>query len=66
MLVPGDASVPSTAWTRLPSASLASTEGIRIVETPAYRDCQTLSKPVHVAFAWKSNVRQLEPGNRDR
>jgi hypothetical protein len=34
----------------------------RIVETPAYRDCQMLSKPVHVAFAWKSNVRQLEPG----
>jgi hypothetical protein len=34
----------------------------RIVETPAYRGCQTLSKPAHVAFAWKSNVRQLEPG----
>jgi hypothetical protein len=25
----------------------------RIVETPAYRDCQMLSKPAHVAFAWK-------------
>ena len=37
-------------------------EGCRLVETPAYRDCQTLSKPAHVAFAWKSNVRQLEPG----
>jgi hypothetical protein len=28
MQVPGDARVPSTAWTRLPSASLASTKGI--------------------------------------
>jgi hypothetical protein len=37
-------------------------EGHRVVETPAYRGCQTLSKPAHVAFAWKSNVRQLEPG----
>src|SRR3546814_2611362 len=27
MQVPGDARVPSTAWTRLPSASLASTKG---------------------------------------
>ena len=34
----------------------------RLVETPAYRDCQPLSKPAHVAFARKSNVRQLEPG----
>jgi hypothetical protein len=40
--------------------------GRSIVETPAYRDCQMLSKPAHVAFAWKSNVRQLEPGHRDR
>jgi hypothetical protein len=37
-------------------------EGHRVVETPTNGGCQTLSKPAHVAFALKSNVRQLEPG----
>ena len=31
MQVPGDAKVPSTAWTRVPSASLASKKGIASV-----------------------------------
>ncbi len=33
MQTPGDARGPNTAWTRLPSASLGSTKGIRIVQT---------------------------------
>jgi hypothetical protein len=37
-------------------------EGHCVVETPTSGGCQPLSKPAHVAFARKSNVRQLEPG----
>jgi hypothetical protein len=33
MQVPGDGGMPRTAWNRLPSASLGSTKGIRIVQT---------------------------------
>ena len=34
----------------------------RIVETPTNGGCQALGKPAHVAFARKSEIRQLEPG----
>jgi hypothetical protein len=41
MQVPGDAKVPSTAWTRLPSASLPLANGHRVVQTCNLTYCPT-------------------------
>ena len=56
--VPGDARVPSTACTRLPSASLGSTKGIRIVQTCNLTYCPTVTF-VTIAAAGKRRVSRL-------
>ena len=62
MQVPGAARVPSTAWTRLPSASRASTNGDASSSRRPDRGGQPLGQPAHLAVVGEPELGQLQPG----